>query len=100
MDSYGSHCTLDFVQYCHSHKIITFCLPPHATHLLQPLDVVIFSAHKSAYRNALDKVMNSCCDKFNKIEFLHALKSIRHEAFTPQAIAKSFCQAGIHPFNP
>jgi hypothetical protein len=44
--------------------------------------------------------MNSCCENFNKLEFLHALKSIRHEAFTLQAIARSFCWANIHPFNP
>jgi hypothetical protein len=45
MNGYDSHCTLDFIQYCHSHKIIPFCLPPHTTHLLQPLDVVLFSAY-------------------------------------------------------
>jgi hypothetical protein len=44
--------------------------------------------------------MNSCCENFNKIEFLHALKSIQHEAVTPQAIVKSFHRAGIHPFSP
>jgi hypothetical protein len=34
MDGSDSHCTLDFIQYCHSHKIIPFCLPPNATHIL------------------------------------------------------------------
>jgi hypothetical protein len=43
--------------------------------------------------------MNACCENFNKIEFLHALKTTRQKAFSLQAIAKSFRRAGIHPFN-
>jgi len=42
MDGYGSHLTLEFVDYCQNNNIIPFCLPPHLTHLLQPLDVVVF----------------------------------------------------------
>ncbi len=38
--------TLKFVEYCEEHKIIPFCLPPHTTHFLQPLNVVLFFAYK------------------------------------------------------
>jgi hypothetical protein len=40
-----------------------------------------FSAYKNAYRNALDEAMSSCCEDSYKVEFLHALKDIRREAF-------------------
>ncbi len=53
LDGFGSHCTLEFVQFCEDHKILPFCLPPHTTHFLQPLDVVLFSAYKQAHRNAV-----------------------------------------------
>ena len=42
MDRYESHLTIQFVQYCEIEKIILLHLPPHSTHFLQPLDVVIF----------------------------------------------------------
>jgi hypothetical protein len=42
LNGYVSHCTVEFIQYCEAHKIIPFCLPPHTTHILQPLDVVLF----------------------------------------------------------
>lgn len=45
-DQFGSHLTYDFVKYCEDHKIIPFFLPPHSSHLLQPLDVGVFSAYK------------------------------------------------------
>jgi hypothetical protein len=33
---------IDFIQYCWDHSIVPLCLPAHATHLMQPLDVVVF----------------------------------------------------------
>ncbi len=95
MDGCGSHCTLDFNDYCEQHKIVSFCLPLHSTQLLQPLDVVLFRSYKEAHRDVLNKAMRSCCRIFNKIEFLHALKKMREEAFRDTSIASAFCQTGI-----
>lgn len=39
--------------YCLNHRIIPFCLPPHTTHKLQPLDVCIFSPYRNYYRREL-----------------------------------------------
>ncbi|KAI0994129.1 hypothetical protein K3495_g14054 [Podosphaera aphanis] len=46
MDGHGSHVTLEFVDYCHNNKILPFLLPPHSTHLLQPLDIGVFQQYK------------------------------------------------------
>ena len=40
-DGYGSHCTKEFIQYCNENKIKPCTLPPHTSHLLQPLDGTI-----------------------------------------------------------
>jgi hypothetical protein len=64
LDSFGSHCTLDFVQFCEDHKILLFCLPPHTTHFLQPLDVLLFSAYKQAHWNAV--YLASVCKSLRK----------------------------------
>ncbi|RPB04330.1 DDE-domain-containing protein, partial [Choiromyces venosus 120613-1] len=46
LDGFGSHCTKQFIDYCDNHKIVVFCLPPHTSYLLQPLDVVVFQPYK------------------------------------------------------
>jgi hypothetical protein len=99
LDVFRSHCTLEFVEFCEDHKILPFCLPPHTTHFLQPLDVLLFSAYKQAHRNAVYLASLSCCGSFNKLEFLAALPKICEAAFLPSSIAKSFRHTGIYPLN-
>ena len=42
LDSYGSHLTMDFIDYCDQNKILLAVYPPHSTHTLQPLNVALF----------------------------------------------------------
>jgi DDE superfamily endonuclease len=42
LDGHESHCTLEFIKYAVEKKILLLILPPHTTHILQPLDVAIF----------------------------------------------------------
>jgi hypothetical protein len=53
VDGHSSHLTKDLIDYCHAHRIILGVLPPHSTHTLQPLDVVMFKPLSSAYTKAL-----------------------------------------------
>lgn len=50
LDGYASHITTAAISFAIANKIILLCLPPHTTHILQPLDVAIFAplalAHK------------------------------------------------------
>jgi DDE superfamily endonuclease len=45
-DSYRSHLSNDFLDYCWEHCIQPYKLPAHTTHLLQPLNVAVFQALK------------------------------------------------------
>jgi hypothetical protein len=40
---------MKFLDYCIKNKIIVLCFLSHATHTLQPLDVVVFKSLSSAY---------------------------------------------------
>ena len=53
-------------------------LPPNATHLLQPLDVVVFSSLKTAWRVILDKWKKEVQTEglFNKKYFSSLLKCL------------------------
>jgi len=45
-DGYGSHMTADIVCHCILNRIQLGLLPPHTSHLTQPLDVGVFSSMK------------------------------------------------------
>ncbi len=74
LDGYGSHYALNFINVCKRHKILPFCLPAHTTNLLQSLDVVLFCSYKKGHHNILRVATYLCCQNFNKVEFLFALK--------------------------
>jgi len=47
-DGHDSHISAEFVGYCLQNLIKLVLLPPHSSHLLQPLDVGVFSPLKKA----------------------------------------------------
>ena len=55
LDGHGSHVSTDFIGFCDSNSILLAMFPPHATHSLQPLDVVVFSPLSKSYSKQLDR---------------------------------------------
>ncbi|KAM4067425.1 DDE superfamily endonuclease [Hirsutella rhossiliensis] len=100
LDGHGSHHTLDLIEYAEAHNIVLFALPPHLTHLLQPLDVVVFQPYKHYHSRAVDFAIRSGASKITKLEFLAMIQSIRVKAFKESTILSAFKKTGIHPFNP
>ena len=49
IDGQKIHMTLDVTDVCQQNSVILFCLPPHTTHALQPLDVAIFKSLKEHF---------------------------------------------------
>ena len=49
MDNHNSHITLEGVELAKNHGLDLLTLPPHCSHKLQPLDVVVFGAFKKFY---------------------------------------------------
>ena len=100
LDNHGSHCTIQFVDYCHDHKIVLYFLPPHTTHKLQPLDVGIFSLFVIFY-DQLVKVES----KYNGIgvikrEYMRWILLARQKINTRSNILIAFLACGLAPFNP
>ena len=53
VDGHDSHVSMEFIMYAESKNIKLFCLPPHTTHLLQLLDVGLFSPLQKYYGHAV-----------------------------------------------
>ena len=53
LDEHTSHVSLDVIDVARENNVILFCLPPHTTHALQPLDVSVFRSLKSHFSKAV-----------------------------------------------
>jgi hypothetical protein len=54
LDGHNSHLSYRFLTYARNRNIIIICFPAHATAMLQPLDVVIFSVLSRAWSKVLE----------------------------------------------
>ena len=52
-DNYSTHTFFEFLEFARACKIVVFGMPAHTSHLLQPLDVVMFQPYKHQYRQAV-----------------------------------------------
>ena len=79
--------------------IVVLCYPPHATHLLQGLDVVLFSVAKAEWSKSRDKFERETGQVVTKETFLKVFGEAYIAAFTPGNNRKAFEKTGVHPFN-
>jgi len=100
LDGHESHHSVDFEEYCKKNCIITLCLPPHSSHLTQPLDVGCFSALKQAYGRELEDFIKAHITHITKLEFFIAFGSAHFKAITPENIKGGFQGSGLAPYNP
>ena len=99
IDGHDSHVTLEFVKYCDEADIKPYCLPPHSTHLLQPLDVGLFSPLQKAYGKVVDRATRFSFFTIWKGNFLPLLVQARQAAYTEANILAEWQGAGLIPFN-
>jgi hypothetical protein len=100
LDGHGSHMTLGFLEYANSHDIIVLGYPPHCTHILQGLDVVIFSPLKHAYAKHAAAFYDTTHCEVDKSEFLEVLGKAVEDAFTESNIMLAWRKTGLRPVDP
>ena len=100
MDGYGSHMTYEFFTYAKRNQIELFRLPPHSTHLTQPLDVGCFQPFKHYHSEATDELVRLGGADFDKLDFLSIFQRMRNQTFTSATILSSFGNTGLVPYNP
>jgi hypothetical protein len=101
MDGHGSHISVDFLFDCKKANIQLVFLPPHSSHVTQPLDLTCFSPVKSKYRQAIaDLASLDDAAKVKKWRFIECYRFARDEGLTPKTIRAGFKAAGLVPLNP
>lgn len=76
VDGHNSHFSTDFIQLCERNHIELFCLPAHSTHLLQPLDVVLFAPLQHHYALEIEEFTRTHEESINKRNFLPYVTSM------------------------
>jgi hypothetical protein len=100
LDGHESHHSVDFELYCQEKKIITLCMPPHSSHLLQPLDVGCFGPLKKAYGREIEQFIRKSVTYISKTEFFLAFHAAFQATMTESNIKGGFRGAGLVPLNP
>jgi hypothetical protein len=99
-DGHDSHISGSFISHCIQNRITLLILPPHTSHLLQPLDVVNFGPLKKRLTAALSHLNEAQLVRIQKIEWMEAYTKVPSEAITKQNMESSWHGAGLFPFNP
>lgn len=101
LDGQTSHTTDICLDMALKNKVWPLFLPPHSSHLTQPLDVVAFSHLKRIFRNEVDeRVRESVKLAVGKADILMAYHRSRKQTLTKSNILASWNRAGLVPFNP
>jgi hypothetical protein len=100
MDGHDSHNSIEFRDYCKERNIITLCMPPHSSYLLQPLNIGCFGPLKRAYSKEIESLIRCRINHITKEDFLPAFKAAFDNAITDKNIAGGFRGTGLVPFGP
>jgi 4-hydroxybenzoate polyprenyltransferase len=98
LDGHGSHETTDFMYLCYQHNIHLLFLLPHTSHVLQPLDLSVFSSLKSHYRTTVSPLaLSTDSSPVGKQNFLACYTRARQEALSAKIIKAGWKATGLWP---
>lgn len=99
-DEHGSHVSVDFMYEAYMNKVQLVFLPPHTSHILQPLDLTVFGFIKKRYRAEI-ATLSTIDDNLQvkKHHFIECYQKAR-DSLTSACILNGFKCTGIAPLNP
>jgi hypothetical protein len=102
LDGHSSHLTKDFFDFCHNNKILIMVFPPHSTHTLQPLNVVMFAPLAQHYSTRSSEHLHGSQGLLHvkKGDFTDLFWPAYKASFMRSNILKAFEATGVSPDNP
>jgi hypothetical protein len=91
-DGFGTHETLEVLEFCFANNILLCRLPSHTSHKLQPCDVAVFSPLKAAYREQVERLEWGGVNTISKEHFTSLYSPAREKAFTSKNIIAGLLQ--------
>ena len=99
-DGFGTHKTLEVLEFCFENDILLCRLPPHTSHKLQPCGVGVFAPLKTAYRDEVERIYRGGSDTVGKEHFTSLYMPAMERALTKRNIIAAWAASGLFPFNP
>jgi len=100
LDNHDSHTTSEFRTFCEDKNIVLLWMPPHSSHLLQPLDVGCFGPLKTAFSKQNQNLIRNHVFHVTKVDFLSSFHTAFLASFTRENVKAGFRGSGLYPFNP
>jgi len=99
-DGHKSHLSLTLTTCAEKRNVILFVLPPHSSHLTQPLDVGVFGPLKAVYNRECRAYMHAYPGIVLTSRDIARLTARPFtKAFCAENITTAFRKSGIYPFN-
>jgi len=99
MDGHGSHITANVIAHCMEHAIDLLILPPHTSHVLQPLDVSVFAPLKRALASETDAASRLDPGRVPRVEWTQMYIRAREKAITTANIKSGWKATGLQPLS-
>jgi hypothetical protein len=99
-DGFGTHESLELMEFCFENNIILCRLPSHTSHKLQPCDVGVFGSLKIAYREEVERLYRGGANMIGKQHFTLLYDRARRKALNSRNIISGWSKSGLRPFNP
>ena len=96
IDGHKSHVSTKFLEALWHRHIVPLCLPPHCTHVMQPLDVSVFGPLTAAYRRLVTELAPQVpAAGIDKAQFGTLYAQARAKVLMPAAARKAFQDSGM-----
>ena len=100
VDGHGSHISHSLVTTARKEGVIIMCLPPHSSHLLQPLDVACYGPLKTVWKETLKHYkLQTAATQVTKAEFPGLLKMTWEKSLLEKHLQSGFKHCGLHPLS-
>ena len=100
LDGHASHYNPTFLKMAAEEGIIVFCLPPHTTHLLQPLDNGAFASLKDHWRSECQRFYAQNPGKvITRRNFVQVFQKAWVQGMSISNVTSCFRAAGVFPVD-
>ena len=99
-DGHKSHLSLTLTEWAKKRNVILYVLPPHTSHLTQPLDLSVFGPLKSQYyKECQTYLQQNPGISITRYEVAKLTAKPYLKALCPENIISGFRKSGIYPYN-
>ncbi|CAG2184852.1 unnamed protein product [Mytilus edulis] len=101
VDGHSTHISLEANEFSRRENFVMYCLQQHASHIMQPLDLCLFSSLKYNWRKSVRTYqMENPGETVTKAVFAKVFKSAWDISANVENAVKGFKEAGLFPYKP